>query len=199
MVGDLQVAVVDEPLRVLGHPTAHAVVGHGYRVSAEGPKNGPILAVVGDLPDTGHGFHQSLIAVSVEGGDELGRLGHRRRLGQYFGVLVQGIRRIGCIGARFGGGLTVTDIIEAVGEFIVTINLCFRIGEFVAHIVTVVDSVGIGESAARFRNGDTARSRIISVVVLRNHIGRGRILNLQQIAAIVINPGRGEPVRVRER
>lgn len=58
-VGDLEVAVVNEPLVVLGDAASHAVVGHGdeWRSGGvgsggveESPLNWAVFAIVGDGP-----------------------------------------------------------------------------------------------------------------------------------------------------
>ena len=64
-VSDLQITVVDETLIVLRDAATHAVEAHGDNRITLRPTHRTVLAVVGDLPDSGRGLDERLVAIGV--------------------------------------------------------------------------------------------------------------------------------------
>lgn len=112
-VCDLEIAVVDETLVVLGDSATHAVVGHGDEWRSGGVGNGgvderpedwAVFAIVCHRPGAGGGLYEGLVAVIVELGSEV-----------INGcVLVKLIDRIDGIRAALGRALAVADVVKGV-------------------------------------------------------------------------------------
>lgn len=85
------------------HAATHAVEGHCDDHIAVLPTDWTIFAVVGDGPGSSHGAHKRLIAVGVKLRQEF--FPQRRRVAEIgdLGVLVEGIRHIGAVGAEIKG------------------------------------------------------------------------------------------------
>ena len=127
VVSDLEIAVVDKPLVVLGHTTAHTIETHGDDRITLRPLHRAVLAVVSDLPDAGRRLNHGLIAVGVVG---------RREIIDG-GILVQLARRVDGIGAALGRGLAVADVIEVVAVAVIRVDRGSCAGELAAGVVAV--------------------------------------------------------------
>ena len=122
---NLQITVIEESLAILCTPATDVVIGHRECrvIRITHPEDRPVLAVVGDAPETSLGRDESLVAVVIVG-KSFGRLGEVNLVGrggnEVFGLFaVRGSlskRRVGLeIGETAAGGVVEEVAAEVVG------------------------------------------------------------------------------------
>ncbi len=106
------------------------------------------------------------------------------------GILIEGIRRVGMVGAKIQRRNAVADIIVLVGVFVQRRVLdCVR--KLVAAIVAVDVVSRFSHARAATRHLRAASDSVVHVVVLRDDVAERRVLDLsKQVARQLIRPVR---------
>ena len=197
-----EVPVIDKALIVLRHAATHAIVTHDDVGGAARPEDWAVLAIVGDLPSARRGLDARLVAVGIEerGEDLTRRHEERGSVGADCGVLVQLVRRIlrtphSALRTR----PAVSNLVKVVGVGVSGIGNGYGVREFALGIVGVIERIGLRKRRARMRSRDSATSGVVSVIVLRNDVGRRCVANLKQLPLGVIGPRGGEAIGIGER
>ena len=195
-VRDLEIAVVDKPLVVLGHTTTHAVEGHRDDRITLRPAHQAVLAVVSDLPCSSRRLHTNLVTVGVVIISKGFRCSSSLRgdsgiLTQVVGSLLRTPHSAHCT------ALAVADIVEVVAVAVGGIHCGGRIRKFAARVIEVVVGVGRVECRTGMSARNAAAGGIVSVDVFRNRAGNGSIVDFKEFVSV--GPAGGEAIGVCER
>ena len=193
---DLEVAAVEEAAvlgyaavggDLLGGAAAHGIVGaldrHG--VVTFNKKNRAVFGVIGDGPDAGARLDERLVAVRVKGGVEAA----------FGGVLVQAVGTIGCRGAVFNSGGTITDRVIGIAV-VCAVHSCRR--QFAPRVIPK-RVLRPGAVAGEVAGGGTTED-VIGVAAADDEGVSAAVVHLrQQVSLRLIALREREGVRVHRR